>query len=505
MTITTIYELINKNSTAIKMDIKEDFNTVNINFSLNKLDKVSFTDFYDYLNCHQLEDTFFLSFLLNDLCVLSCDLTNVDEVHSFNHQILEYKEEDLEPPFDFSILVQKKKTHGKVNIYNLTSFIDYMIKLEVNNILELLHKYSDNNGLFFKLIEDEDLIVTSSFIFSKNNSEITINLLKDSVIEKSQYNINRNGSVIYDFLPNDFYLKKRSTNEKINNLFDRLCLGLCFIYFSNYSEFNTNIVTAKIIGYKTINLFIDLKQDTKVNITTLTSYFQMYSWIYESESPNTSDKCGICRNILSLYLNNDNILNINDDLYSYALSCNEIYLKENINKYIEIKGNVINLLNELNTKLLDVSKTFSNKLRNNLVALVTFYFSTLLMNTIATGAINNIFTKDIATISYAFILCSFVYYTISLIDYNKEKDRYKLFYEKQKKFYSDVLIEKEIQDIFMNDEPYKNDLKEIRWTGIRYSILWFLAIIIAILVITYLSGFSPFDIIYNLFIVKKAT
>lgn len=125
------------------------------------------------------------------------------------------------------------------------------------------------------------------------------------------------------------------------------------------------------------------------------------------------------------------------------------------------------------------------------------------MNTISTGKINNIFTKDIATISYAFIFCSLIYYIISFTDYKHELERYKKFYMKQKKFYGDVLIEKEIQDIFMNDQPYYDDLHEIRWAAIKYSFLWIISVIMAVCVIIYLSGYTPWgmtvEIISNIY------
>lgn len=497
MIIKQIHELVSDIQTSFS--IEEDFNFLTINFSVGTLNLIDINQVHDLLNSISEDSRISLIYMIGGEKECSCNLRDNDSINELNDDLADTKRDlDLQPPHEFQLIIHKAKKDNKIEIYDLDAFAEYLSKLTISELLrELCSAKGNSSGIVFHLFQDTDNLRTQSFVFSKLkfDDEFEFELYRDSIIEKGKYNINRNGGNLYNFLPDDFYLIKRSRSELLNRIFDKLCLVLCLTYLSNYSEVLSHTANYKIVGYKTINLEIKLDMIKNINIETIKTFYQMYTWVYESETPNTSDKCGICRNILSLYLNSENVCNIDDDLYSYALSCNEIYLKENVDKYIEVKGNVINLLNDLNSKLLDTSKTFSNKLRNNLMALITFYFSTLLMNTISTGAINNIFTKDIATISYAFILCSLVYYFISLADYRHELERYKKFYIKQKKFYGDVLIEKEIQDIFMNDQPYNDDLKEIKWTGIKYSALWFISVAIAIGVIIYLSGVTPWGII----------
>lgn len=504
MKIRQIYELVSDNQTSFS--IEEDFKYLTIKFSVDSLKLVDTNQVKTFVKSLPEDNRISLIYMIGNEVEYSCNLRDENCVKELNEDLLDTKEDpDLQPPHDFQLIIHKKKKNNKFNIYDLNAFAEFLNKLTISELLSELSSCKGNtNGIIFNLIQDTDNLRTQTFVFSNLNfdDEFDFDFYRDSIVEKGKYNINRNGGNLHDFLPDDFYLVKRSQSELLNKIFDKLCMVLCLTYLSNYSEIFSRTANYKIVGYKTINIEIELDTISDISTNTLKSFYQMYTWVYESETPNISDKCGICRNILSLYLNSENVCTIDDDLYSYALSCNEIYLKENVDKYIEVKGNVINLLNDLNVKLLDTSKTFSNKLRNNLMALITFYFSTLLMNTISTGAINNIFTKDIATISYAFILCSLVYYFISLTDYRHELERYKKFYMKQKKFYGDVLIEKEIQDIFMNDQPYNDDLKEIKWAGIKYSALWFISVVVAIGVIIYLSGVTPWGIIKEILVIK---
>lgn len=504
MKIKQIYELISDMQTSFS--IEENFRYLTIKFSVSTIKAIKLNTIKTLFNSIALNDGVSLLYILGNEVECSCNLKDENSIVNFNKELLDIENDaDLEPPHEFQFIIRKSVKDGSINIYNLNAFAEYLSKLTISELLSELFSYKGNrNGIIFHLLQDTENLRTQTFVFSNLNfdDEFDFDFYRDSIVEKGKYNINRNGGNLHDFLPDDFYLVKRSQSELLNKIFDKLCMVLCLTYLSNYSEIFSRTANYKIVGYKTINIEIELDTISDISTNTLKSFYQMYTWVYESETPNTSDKCGICRNILSLYLNSENVCTIDDDLYSYALSCNEIYLKENVDKYIEVKGNVINLLNDLNVKLLDTSKTFSNKLRNNLMALITFYFSTLLMNTISTGAINNIFTKDIATISYAFILCSLVYYFISLTDYRHELERYKKFYMKQKKFYGDVLIEKEIQDIFMNDQPYNDDLKEIKWAGIKYSALWFISVVVAIGVIIYLSGVTPWGIIKEILVIK---
>ena len=142
-----------------------------------------------------------------------------------------------------------------------------------------------------------------------------------------------------------------------------------------------------------------------------------------------------------------------------------------------------------------MSSSFSSKIRNNILAMITFCFTTLLLTVISNGKIENIFTKDIATLSYAFMFGSLIYFAITLYDFYKDKKRYINFYNRQKAFYSDVLCDKDLDTIFMQNRPFEEDIKDINFVRLRYTIFWIAFIVVAYFVVRGLSGYSLFSIV----------
>lgn len=479
---------------AIK--IKEDFDTVNMKIQTSSPTTINNDSITKVTN--SLSANTYITLFYNDF-IADCQINKEDSVLEYNETLKDYLEDDDFDCYELRVSINKQKDNipGHIVIYNLTAFIDFLKCLSLSEILNLINSKCtmDSSPIYFDVLDEELDLTTTKFVFRNaptdspnqpfNNREL--------IIEKSHYLINKNGDNIYTLLPNDFYIKKPSSNQILNDLFNEICIKLCFIYMANYSDFSGDILKCKIFGYKSIDLNFSKVAGQKISRNALDSYFNIYTWIYEGM--NVSDKCGIARNILSLYLNNSNLWDIQEDLYSFVLSCEEIYLKENINKYIEVKGNVFNLLNELNVKLIDMSSSFSSKIRNNILAMITFCFTTLLLTVISNGKIENIFTKDIATLSYAFMFGSLIYFAITLYDFYKDKKRYINFYNRQKAFYSDVLCDKDLDTIFMQNRPFEEDIKDINFVRLRYTIFWIAFIVVAYFVVRGLSGYSLFSIV----------
>jgi hypothetical protein len=288
-----------------------------------------------------------------------------------------------------------------------------------------------------------------------------------------------------NLIPDYFYLRKRCYDNEYNYWFDKLSIIFSFCYLSNIIEYNYNnqIIIFKLSGYKTIFQSIDFKKVYEIEQYAVIQYYKIYDWVYSDvHNLHIIDKVGLARNILSMNVNND-IFHLKDDIFTSINACYDIYLKENFDKYIDVKNNVVSLLNDFSQKTADTAEIFSNKIRNNFIAYFTFFATTIIMNTISTGKIENIFTKEISTLSYVFLIISLIYYVISVIEYKKLYKRYVKNYERQKKYYSDVLSDAEINNIFNADEPYKEDLGYLRITGIMYSVLWVVSLILLSLAI----------------------
>jgi len=62
---------------------------------------------------------------------------------------------------------------------------------------------------------------------------------------------------------------------------------------------------------------------------------EIFDWVYTDG--NYTDKIGLARNLISIHLKNDNLLTLDEGTIHSLESGYDIYLKDNVKQYIEIK------------------------------------------------------------------------------------------------------------------------------------------------------------------------
>ena len=448
-----------------------------------------------------LNRSIFIS-MIDSSIVTQCDLLDNQSVSEFNDYINGYIEDGC-TELTFEITINKVNSYGYIEIFSVNDFIDYLYGLDASCFISNIYKHMNScKKIWFKTLFDDLEFETKSVIFS-SNMPLNINTSssnRSAIVKKSEFDLNHRGTDIYDLLPDDFHFVNQSENHRLNQIFWRMTLFYDFCYIFNFTDLHEDLFKGQIRGDKVVNIEFSIKNIEYNNINTLINYHKIYDWIYNDtyENGHYYDKRAIAQNILSLYLTNDNIFNVNIDLFTSTVSAFKIYLKKDVEKYIEAKGSVLGILNDINSKLSETSDSFSGNIKNNLLAFVTFLFSTFLMNTISNGKIENIFTKDIATISYGFIIISLFYLIITEIGYIRRVLRFADYYHVQKSYYNDILDPIDIDNIFLHDEIYKKSISSLIWNGSLYSLLWIVFIILSIISIRYLSGYSIIYIIKNI-------
>lgn len=495
MDITKIYHLFTS-EVICESQINEDFCGFSLSFKVKSLCLINENEFQNLLNSLFDGDdcSLFISYEQSSEGVFNLREENI--LIEINEKIQEFIDEEMKPII-YSLKISKTKENSYISIYSIKAITYFLRKLSIKEVFNEFNELLISKSYCFYLLNDEDCLRTNSFVFSNNTQDFSIIDMankRKNIIEKSHEITHKNDREIATMIPEDFFIKKRAHQEKLNELIDRLCVILCFSYLANYTEIVDDNIFYKIAGHKSVDGRIS--KEMKMNEKAVKAYFNIYSWVYNSGS--VSDKCGIARNVISLYINKDNVNCIDEKVYESILSCNEMYLTENINQYIEVKNNVISLLNGMNEKFLDIANSFSAKLRNTIIAIISFYFTTVLLNALSTGSINNIFTKEIAILSYAFIFGSTIYFFISLYDIEQEIKQYIKYYKRQKKFYEDILNKKDIENIFLNDKPFEEDLDRINVIKKEYSIFWVVISIILLLVINVLAKYSLWTFLSDL-------
>lgn len=398
------------------------------------------------------------------------------------------------------IEVSKILKNNTLSIYSLDDFADYLNNLNLSQLITNFYNIHNKNSYCYFEIQDDDFNIVShtNFLCFK-----PINNSFEKTFEDYSNNVEKRKSVCsllntetFDFEPDNFSLSF-SINNKIDNIFAKLKITYSLISLFNVSKIKDNLIKLKLNGYKFSKFCIDFND---IDISKIYIYYEIYQWVYSNDT--ISDKLEIVRNIISLYLmnsNNGNNVDLDSSVFSAIKSNYRIYLKENVDKYLELKSKIIETQLSINESISKLSDTVTDGFIKNLAGVGTFIITIIVMKSLDDKKFSDIFTKDITVLSIGLIFISIIY-LIYNIRQSKNKVRNLIKnYCRFKHSYDDILLKKDINNIFKKDKFFKKDIKNIKSTIRFYTIIW-IAFLIIIIIITFILGFQHF---YNFF--KLAT
>lgn len=394
----------------------------------------------------------------------------------------ELKLKSVEPGAIITITIRKIFKEKVLSIYSLEKFSENMKKMNLEDIIIKYSNYlKENSTIYFELITNK-LHFNSGRIFFSDIISVTNDYNTDEMryIFNEKEELCNIHSKVSEVLPNDFYLINRSgCSTYIEKTFDKITTTLCIISIANISFLEKNKLDYEVNGYKTLKNKIDLQNDN-ITFENTKIIFEIYSWIYKQDS-SILERIDVSRNVITLYSVEDSLLKLNMNIIYSIKSAYKIYLKKNVDRYIKILGEISILLDELENKFILTKDEFKNKFKNTLITFFTFIFSTLLFNTLSTGKIENIFTKDITILSIVLIIFAQIYLIINLKDLDNNFNYMKKSYERKQKYFGTILNKNDIDLIFSKDNFLEDSEKEIKKLKKYYIILW--CIVIAIILI----------------------
>lgn len=410
------------------------------------------------------------------------NIIDIEEyVNSIKNELIKFKED--EEKYTLKIEVSKGQ-YQELNIYNLEKFTKYI------ECMTLLEQMSFFQKIIFdkrriNLVFGNEYIVTETFAICNKEyilDGIFTNINREDVISNRNYNCAGVIDRQFDLLPNDFNIKS-SSNIELKNIIDRLKLVSSLLFISNITtSIGADEIEYRIVGYKTLVFKVfNLKE---ISIDIINEIYSVYKWVYEGA--NISDKLGLSRNIISLGID-ENLNLISSNLLYSIKSSHEIYLKENIKEYIEVKSKVTEFLFDLNQKNSEIANMVSQGLNKNLFAILTFYSTVIIMNSLSDKKLNNIFTKDITLFSIVFIVGSICYLITNIVEIYFDFQRHNELYERFKSNYGDILNDDDIDSIFNEKNNIEKDKSYIVNKSIIYSILWLVSITILTMVVFHLG------------------
>jgi hypothetical protein len=396
---------------------------------------------------------------------------------------------ELDDEIEIELTITKKKIESIISIYYLSNFVDKLNSLSFLTFLNVWGKNLNKETLILEnqiLNSTEKEFCTNTLSLINKGSMLQCNGIGDVNREsriheartKCHWDIENISLLPEDFFP---YVSENS-NDKLINLFQKVCLLFSCMYIFDYSSIKNESYSYKINGFKTFGSKIEtLKiKDIKIFDKSYEFFYRIYQWIYLGG--NTNDKVSIARNIVSLNFN-PITLELSETTFEAIQSNFKIYERENVKQYIDVRNKLSEILIDLQTKIGKIVEGFIGDFKKNIITLITFFISVIAIRVVSKGDFVGGFTNEIIILSFSFLLISIGLLIYSRWELNQKVSMFEKHYSQLKDRYKDLLSPKELDAIFEQCNPVQeegaiNDISFIDKQKGYYTLLWSLSILI---------------------------
>lgn len=483
----SLVKLLEKISPVEEIDLLEDkINSFSINAILSEPPSFEESAFHSLLKGISASDRFVLSITVENNTPVT--LTKREDLSAFLKHLQEsfelYEEHE-------KIILRLEIVKGLVkNIYAFDKFQEFWAESNTINILSVLGSILERTGvLSFPFVESKQEPFYSGFIVfglkttaPKENSQIRL-----------QDNCHFGNAEFSSLSPYHFFLLNRPTNENyITRKMDVLSTLFSIIYIFDITSIQDGKLHYKLNGYKSHegSLTID---ESFVKSTKI--YFEVFDWIYSSNS-NVSEKLGIARNILSIYLKED-IRDLDENILPSIKSAFKTYLKENVDRYIEIRSSILHELEWVSQKAGDIVEKHLVNYKRSIFSFISFFASVFILQVLRSESLINIFSKEATILSLAFLVISLLYLGFSLWTVSTERKRLRRKYGNIKSRYKDLLIQEDIDKILNKDAEFNYEMSYVDRQTLSYTILWILTIIVLIIAVFMVSNYISVEALWG--------
>jgi hypothetical protein len=488
----SIFEEIEKAFMPVSSStINEKYTTLDFEYnvqvsSLSTLVEQDIQDFFLSLKSGTIHDSWLLSISDggNDSLILDSSAKEVSEFFSNLRDLVDFTEFDL---LNLKLHIEKEHSSGIINIYSLDSFTHFIDGLSAIQFLNVINDdLLRENILSFRILDKISVDFFSRNLHFKNS--ISRQNVDNSYFfeSKSREVCYFSSQAKYPYSPRFFSpIEKGGIPDAIFNKLRKLSFIFSITNIFDVTSIEGNSLSYKLNGYKSLEGTIDI--DSEIDANSINTYFDIYDWIY-SNSSNISEKIGISRNILSIYLQ-ENSLSIEKNAFYSIQSGFRIYLQENLNRYLEIRATINEQLININQSANNSIEKYLDDYQKSSITFVSFFISTLVITVLSNGQFQNVFTKDATILALALIAISLLYLVFSRWNLYSEKERLKIRYNNLKGRFRDLLIEEDIEKILQENQEFEDEIKFIESRSNVYTLLWIGTVLIILIAILSLSSY----------------
>lgn len=465
-----------------ELDVSERVKILETSFVLESHCMPSFSDLNALINLSPKRDTlriFFHSDNEDQIVTSNIKQCSENDYDEFCENL------DSDSTIKVSIIIEKTILDNTFSIYSYSSFSKDLLQLTVIEVMEsfsLLLK--EREYLIFDLFEQNYFFTTGTLAFvSGDKKTICKNFLRGKRLHSCKETTYFYDMSAFELLPDDFSIEIDCEDNPLTTLFNKIRTILSLIYLSTSSSLENGSLKMQISGQRNIEFIYNL-DDIKNN----EELFKIYSWIYTDGS--SVDKAIIARNIISLHCRYSNLIDVDNKTFSSIQSNYNLYLKNNVTQYLELKNKLAEFICDVVSKTGDYATELLGKFKSNLIAVFGFLFTAVLANIVSDQPLENIFTKDITVIIEFVLLGSAIYMIICVLETKYKFKKAKDSYYALKENYGSVLSEIDLEEIFKNDLLIQKVKKTVNRGILVYTLIWIAFLILSLCIIEYLSS-SP--------------
>lgn len=412
--------------------------------------------------------------------------------HTPEEEYRAFIEETLEDEMIFAkIEINKNLSAGHFSIYRFQKFAEDITSLPTQEILKVFSMFLNETetNIVFELFDSINIFYTKTMFFLPlGNSEILCSFnRKQRLLECRDTSCFYNQDA-YELLPDDFKIEVGYEGNPFKDLFLKMETVLAASLIASNAMIQEGQMKLQIMGQRSVEYTCRLNE---VNGNPV--LYKIYDWIYSGGS--SIDKAIIARNIICLHCKYEPLLSLDIKVLSSIQSNYNLYLKDNVAQYLELKNKVAEFISDIVSRTGEYATELLDKFKANMIAVFGFLFSVVIADIVSDQPLDNIFTKDI-TVILELILAGSVVYLI--ICYGQSKYQIKKVYdsyENLKKIYDGILTEDDIRECFQNDCLIQDMKKTIGRSEKIYLFLWITFLVALFVIVESISEapvISPF-------------
>jgi len=415
---------------------------------------------------------------------LALNSTDLVEAKEFVSSLETYKATDNAPyTLELTFEVQKGVADATASIFSLD---DFTATMRAKTLPQLHAAFNalckSENPVSVQVFDDTQSFETMSLKFNPASLPAG-NLRRTRLILKRKDLCHFDGCTL-PFLPEDYWLAKRSRYEPLNEMFDRLCLMAILTFVADVSSLSDDGKFAfKINGYRAVTGEIE---SGKVSEKLAAEFFKIYQWAYADD--HAPDKLGLARNIISLHWKDGICSNpFEAGAYDSILSGFDVYLKKHVDQYIALKNRLSDYLADLSQKSAKLADSVVEKLEKNFLAFAGFFISSILVKVVADKSFPEFLPHPLRVIAWGFVGFSCLHGVISLIFSLRERSSYIEDFQLLRTRYADLLSPADLDRVLNCDEGKRKITEHLDFKLWLFYIGWLISLIICSALIWELS------------------